>query len=252
MRKTSDMLVDPHNTPESVMKAAEQSLIKGFKDYTIDKYQLNGSVKPLKVRITHPNQDVELIISEEYTRKYNKLILDRNMLTWDQLRKVLNERGVWVDKDEQDYLMSDVKLRDAALRFAMWSKQNNLDKKGRNQEEQDKFNKYKEEYDKIDEEISLLNLRHYQHHRASIEGQANEYAGYYKFVYCILRKKGKEWVRLWDTLEDFRKETPFNKGKITELSSIAYAFWAGLSQEILDDLPDLMVGEGTENVGEES
>lgn len=252
MRKTSDILVDPHNTPEEVLKAAEQSLIKGFKSHVIDQYQVNDKIKPLKIRITHPNQDVELLIAEAYTKKYNELILDENMLVWDQLRKILNKRGVWTDKDEQDYLMSDIRLRDAALRFAMWSKQNDLDKKGRSSEEQSKFDSYKEEYDRVDEEISLLNLRRYGHHSRSIEGQANEYAGYYKFVYCILQKKGKEWVRLWETIKDFRDESPFNNGKIKELSSVAYAFWAGLTQEILDDLPDPSVGEDTKNVSKKS
>lgn len=253
MRKLSDILVDPHNTPETILKAAEQSLILGYKEYTIPQYQIGDKIEPLNVHIKHPDQDVDLLVAEAYTQKYNELLKNDNYMTWDEMKINLNKRGIWTDNDEKKYINSDTILRDAALKLGIWSIKNNLDKKGRSKSEEKTFQERKQEYDRIDNEIMNLNLKRYGFYRNSIEGQSTEYANYYKFVYCILVEKDGKWIRLWNSLEDFRNETSFNRNKITELSTMAYAFWAGISTEVLNDLPNRdMVGEGIQNDSEES
>lgn len=239
MSKISDLLVDPHNASEIMMKEAEKELILGYRDYTIPKYQV-GTADPvkLKVRIVHPNQEIDVYVAESYTVKYNDLLEHSGIMTWNQMKPILAKRGEWTEADDKRYVDQDTIIRECAVKVAMFARDKKLDKKNRTKAEEAKFQTAKNEFDELNTEMELLNMRRFEHYMHTIEGQANQYAQYEKLIYCILIEKDGEWVRLWKSVSEFNSEPPYNREGISRLSTVAMAFWSGMSQEILSYLPD--------------
>lgn len=238
MGKISDLLVDPHNASELMMKDAEKELILGYRDYTLPRYQF-GTADPieLKVRIIHPNQEIDVLVAESYTVKFNDLLKNSGLMTWEEMKPNLHKRGIWTEEDDKRYITQDSLIRDCATKVAMFARSNKLDKKKRSKAEEAKFQSAKGEFDTLNTEIELLNMRRFEFYMQTIEGQSNQYAQYEKLIHCVLVEKDK-WIRLWESVKELNNETPYNREAITRLSTVAMAFWSGMAQEILDYLPD--------------
>jgi len=250
IKRPSDILVTPHEVSDTMLKEAELNLKRGYVDYDMENYMFSEDDvrEKIKIRIIHPDQETDLFITESYAEKFNQLLMTE-IKTWDELKETLMKRGVWTDQDEETFNKGDEMVRDAAYQAAKKIYDSKLDKKKLTKEEKKIVDKARKIYDDVVAKVDKVAMKRYKYYVHTVEGLATQHAHNMKFIYCVLYEKDGEYIRLWDSLEAFKKEKSYNKGFISDLFAKAINFWSGLSQEILQYLPNYdIVGEEAKNV----
>lgn len=71
---------------------AEEILVKGYKEIMFgDK----------KVFVRHPNLKEQGMLQRDYAVQFGKMIKDPDIMTRRQLAKILEEKGIWTEKEER-------------------------------------------------------------------------------------------------------------------------------------------------------
>ena len=174
--------------PEVELKKAEKEIKQKYRSLTLDKFR---NKKNVEIYIYNTNPKIESEATDAYVKTFNRLIQDPDILTKDQLEKILIERGIWgKDKEEQvaDYY-EEIKLIELAVADMRKKKKVN---KTTLDTYRDKWYEYRDKIAKIYEE-------HNQYLNNTVEGRANESEIKVRLSHCV---KYTDEERVWNSVEE--------------------------------------------------
>lgn len=195
--------------------------------------------KDVEIRVYHPTPGEETICSNVYTKCFDKLIKDPDILTKKEISKILETRGVY--GKEQDEIIENLREEMGDIEFTVAK----MKKSG-------KYNKtvmsrHREAWKSKREEINRLFAEKNTYLSNTVEGHAEEEEVKCKLSLCVKKTDG---TRVWESLEDLNNES--EKFIVIRLLNESMLFWSGLTQEIIDELPIKLLfgGEESENLQE--
>jgi len=216
--------------PDQWLKEAEDQMKAGYKLVIIPQFR---DEKDVEVYIYTPDSGEESLATDAYTKAFNRLIKDDDLMTRDQLEKVLANKGIW--GEEQEKLTDDAQeeMRAIELVVAKMRKKGNYNKA--------RMNALRIKWKAKREELNQLMVKKNNLLSNAIEGRCEEQEVRAKLSLCVKFPDGE---RVWKSLEEFGQEK--DKVAVLQLLREAIFFWAGLSQEIISELPVRMLFGGEE------
>lgn len=217
--------------PEDWIKKAEKEVSSGYR--TINFPTFRGQ-KDVEIHIVHPSSKIESKASDAYTKTFNKLLKDEDLLTRKQLLDNLNKRGIWTEKEEQEIEDKKEKMREIEWVVAKMRQAGSFNRAT--------MNKHRIAWEKLRDDIIEKTNEKNTLLSNTIEGRAEEEELKVKLSLCV---KFSDDSLVWPTLADFDNET--DRVFIMTILNEALMFWAGLTQEIISELPaKLLFGGGEE------
>lgn len=230
IEKIEPKLGDP--IPEDWVKQAEREIKSRFRSFTLEKFKGQDNVE---LHIWHPTTADESYSSLIYSKAYNRLLRDPDMLSKSQLLEILKERGVWGDKQEKELEQLREDLEAIQLEVAHYrTKIKKIDKKYLDTLKKKWYDTKDKIQNKISERESLLN--------SSIESRAEEEQLKAKLSRCVKYPDGR---CVWESYEVL--DSDHDRNDVIAVINDALLFWVGLTQEIVSDLPARLVFGGEEN-----
>lgn len=218
------------NIPEDWIRKAESEIKTGYRSITFPEFR---GEKNVEIHIYHPTSRIDSLASDIYTKTFNRLIRDEDLLTKKQLLDNLNKRSIWTEEDDKDIQNKKEKMREIEWQVAKMRQ-----KGGYNKATMSRLRITWEKYrDELTEKISGKN----ELLSNSIEGRAEEEELKIKLSYCVKYQDGS---LVWPTPKHFDDE--INKIFIVTILNEALMFWAGLTQEIISELPTKLIFGGEE------
>lgn len=214
--------------PEKWLKEAEAQLKSGFKVVIIPNFR---GEKDVSVYLHTPDSGDESEATDAYTKAFNRLIKDDDLMTRDQMAKILAKKEIWGDEQEKQVEAIQEEMRDVEFAVAK------MRKKGKyNKAQMNRFRiSWKEKREQV---TSLLNTKNGLLSN-TIEGRAEEQEIKAKLSLCVKTPDGE---RIWGSLEEFNREK--DKPVVLQLLNEAIIYWSGLTPEIISELPVLMLFGG--------
>ena len=228
VEEKTDYKIDP--IPERVLKEAEISINSPYKAVVLTEFK---GEKDVEVRVYKLTTENDSRATDHYTKTYNRLMKDPDMMPKIQLKKILKEKGVLGTDQQNEIENVKEELENIQYFVAKMRYKGRFDKKTL----EDNRKKWFEKRDKLIELTSLESevLSH------SIEGRAEEEEYKHKLFSSV---KYSDETPVWPTLDDLNKET--DKASVTKILNSAIYFWAGLTPEIVYDLPAKLLFGGEE------
>jgi len=193
-----------------------------------------------ELRIYHANPGVEGEASDAYSKSFSRLLQDPDILTRGQMEKLIKDRGIWGEKQEEEIEeiredMKDIELKVATIRKTQRSTNEKIAHK--------KIEEYRNLWTKKREVILSLIREKNKFLFNTVEGRAEEEASKVKLSLCVKYPDGR---RVWNSLQELNKE--IDRSATAHLLYDASIYWAGLTQEIIDELPAKLFFGGEEEL----
>lgn len=203
---------------------AENELKQGYREISVDNFKGHDEVA---IHIVHPTVGIDGQATDAYAEAYSQLISNPNckLLTKEQMLKVLKEKNIWTDKDDQEIEQFREGIKTIIFKVAEMRSQKKFN--------ETTFEHLKKEFYKLRDKLSGKIAAQNEYLGNTIEGRAEEAQLKVKLVNCVKFSDDKP---VWNTVEELNSE----KEKVPTLDIIyeATLFWSGLSSEILSELPD--------------
>lgn len=219
--------------PENIIKRAEKEILSKYKTVKVGNLFDKENVE---VFIYKPTPRIESLASDEFTRVYNKLIKNPDILTTEEMEKIVKERELWTDGHEEKIKNAQEDMRDIELIVANMRKKGKYSRKKMQELRAEWNDKRKIINDLLEKKTSLFSN--------TIEGRAKEAEMKTQLALCCKYPEGE---LVWDSLDSLNDTE--DRVAVIELMNEAMLFWVGLSQEIIQDLPAEIIF-GREGVSE--
>jgi len=224
--------------PETVLKKSENEIKNGYRIIVLDEFRGKENVE---IYIYHPNQKQSSVATNIYAKAFSRLIKDPDILTVKQMEKILRNKRVWGDEEEEKISNLESDMRDIEYEVAMLKKNN--------QDSPNRIRPLKEAWEIKRIERHELFLEKDSYLANTVERRANEEEIKSKLSLCV---KFADGTLVWDSFDAVENEE--DGYSLSTIVREAMLFWAGLTQEIIDSLPaDLVFGreeEKSENLPE--
>jgi len=219
---------------------AEEQIYQDYKEIEV-KFQISDKPEFEKkvLRIYHPSNKEDTIVSKAYNEKFNELLFDEKYKTWEEMLEVLDKRGAWTKKDEDEYFRYDEITSQWAEEIVMAEKTGRYKMKPIKKEG---ISKLKERYY---DDVRALIRKHttrYKYYAQSVESLAHFHVIEIQLIYCVKHKVDDKWIPVW-TSESLREDFSHNGNIFQELLREAMVFWRGISKEVLQKPPEETQGE---------
>lgn len=189
-----------------------------------------------KVRIYHPTLDIDSEVENLYIKEFNKLLMNEDFPTQNKMERVLKEKGIWTQEDENQIekvmeRITDLQVEYAQLRRKIQENSGKVTKTVIN-----KMKKLSEQISEKNIELATLSLKKSSLFEGTVENRAQRKALLYKFVKCVKRENGEQ---VWENLEELGKA---NGNLVKPMVTDAMKFWRGVDSPLLEGLQDLING----------
>ena len=228
---------------EKDLKKAEQEIILGYKPITLDKFRGKENVE---IHIYHPTIGEDSTIADAYAESYNRFLLDptSRLISRDKIVKLLESKKLWTQEDEKAIEDLKNRMRDLMLKLSQLKSKNLF-----NSATEARFRIQLADIRSQLTEIIAIKQRYLNQ---TIEGRAEEDSLKLKLVLCTRFTDGS---RVWNSSDDLNKENDDEKINVMKIIEEAILFWSGVSQEVLDNLPERIIdlfrgGDNLENLPE--
>ena len=207
--------------PLSWLKDAEKEIKARYRSVVIPEFRGEENVE---LHIYQPNNEVDGIASDHYARAYNRFLKDKDLMTKSEMEKLLEERGLWTEKEET--LIKDLQTDQEDIQFAV--------AKLRERKDYNKtvYEKHKKAWLAIRGKIQDLYSEKVKFFSNTVEGRAEEEEVKVRLSLCVKYPDGK---RVWNSFQEFQNES--ERFSTLKILNEAVIFWNGLTQEIIDRLP---------------
>jgi len=206
------------------MNKATEDIKKGFRIYPETS---RGSIG-VKFPTTYDDEQVELVCS----KRYNKLMQDKEMLTEKEILRILENREIWSQADEDRIEQLIEEYRDLSTSMS----QERAKKEEANQK---KLSELKKELDLVEKEYTELNQTRLSHVQNSIENRVEDLRIRLRLMACIYHVEGEgEGAKLgkkyWNTETGYNNEV---RAFTYEILALANQYWRGLDSSLLELAP---------------
>jgi hypothetical protein len=219
--------------PEEWIKKAEKEIKASYRTIVLNEFRKE---KDVELHIHQPTSGIESISSDSYTKAFSRLIKDKDILTRKQMERLLEDRGDWGKDQEETVETIREDMREIELRVAKMRKKGNFNSATMNKLRSQWINKREEISDLLNEKNSMLSN--------TVEGRAEEEEVKAKLSFCVKFPNGDH---VWKSVEELNNES--DRIAVVQLVNESLLFWAGLTQEIIDDLPVRLMFGGEEKSG---
>ena len=225
--KIEPKLGDP--IPKNWLERAKSELKANFRVIKLDNFRGQDNVE---LNIFRPSLKIDSVASYKYSEVYNDL-LSKKLLLKDEMLKILEEKNLWGEPQEKE--IEDIKegMREVEIKAALIRSKPNFNKAS--------LSKLREEYLILQKKFTDLITKKTQYLNNTVESKAEEEQIKVKLSLCVKYPDGK---LVWNSLEELENET--DGIALTTITNEFMTFSLGLTQEIIDHLPDQifeMVGE---------
>ena len=207
--------------PEDWVKNAEKEIKTQYRTVWLDNFR--GGEK-VEIHIFQPNTKEEGITSDASARQFGVSLKDPDILSKKQMLKILADKGIWGETEENklDSLRED--MRAIEFTVAKMRKRGNVNKAV--------MAKHRETWKQKRFEINVLLSEKNSYLSNTVEGRAEEAEIRTRLSLCVKFPDGQ---RVWPTMQALDEET--DRSALSVVINSAMLFWAGLTQEIIDELP---------------
>ena len=214
--------------PQTWLDKAQKEINSEYRTVIVDEFR---GKKDVELRIFQPDPGVDSEAQDAYAKTYNRLLKDPDLLTRKQVEKIMKDKDIWgeVQQNRIDKLTED--MRGIELTVAKMRKKGNWNKAS--------MNKLRISWKKKRTEINGLSAEKINVLANCIEGRAEEEEIKVKLFLCV---KDSENNLVWSSLDELNKET--NRIVLARLINDSILFWSGLTQEIIDELPVKLLFDG--------
>jgi len=225
--KIEPKLGDP--IPKNWLERAKSELKANFRVIKLDNFRGQDNVE---LNIFRPSLKIDSVASYKYSEVYNDL-LSKKLLLKDEMLKILEEKNLWGEPQEKE--IEDIKegMREVEIKAALIRSKPNFNKAS--------LSRLREEYLILQKKFTDLITKKTQYLNNTVESKAEEEQIKVKLSLCVKYPDGK---LVWNSLEELENET--DGIALTTITNEFMTFSLGLTQEIIDHLPDQifeMVGE---------
>jgi len=225
--KIEPKLGDP--IPKNWLERAKSELKANFRVIKLDNFRGQDNVE---LNIFRPSLKIDSVASYKYSEVYNDL-LSKKLLLKDEMLKILEEKNLWGKPQEKE--IEDIKegMREVEIKAALIRSKPNFNKAS--------LSRLREEYLILQKKFTDLITKKTQYLNNTVESKAEEEQIKVKLSLCVKYPDGK---LVWNSLEELENET--DGIALTTITNEFMTFSLGLTQEIIDHLPDQifeMVGE---------
>jgi hypothetical protein len=211
-------------------KKAETEILSGEREVDIDGLG--------KVIIFHPTLSVNQECEKIYSEKFIEYLNENKLPTINQLEKLLEERGIWGPDQDADLEQKSQNLISLTVQLNQ-SKQDlkTVTEKSRKKLE-DKIAKLAR--DRMVAETELISKTMYRGSliEATVERRAEKDALFHKMLKCTKTTEGNP---LFKKKEDLF-ERSYGTGGVERLAVACLNFWSGLSDPLLEEQLEEMIG----------
>jgi len=229
--KTNEVVLDLKKTAKSY-ETVVQEVIKQYRDITIGRVSDEGKAEDKTIRIRFPTLQAEEEAASIYNRVFGELLEDPKRKTEDEILRMMGERGVWTEAQED--------RMEAVREKVVWLTEQLLYHTDRMTKPE--LERLSEQYKEMKKELDSLSTKKYSYTQSSIEGRANEARLKAQVVRSTfyVDSDGNE-TPVWETDEQLAKE----KDRIlsNRVFSECMTFWNGVPSTFLDALPDKSSGK---------
>ena len=214
--------VDP--VPTGMINQTEAEIRSGFK--VIELVNFRGKEK-CDIYIYQPSSEDNKKILHFQSRAYSKYMSDKGLMFRSQVMQNLEERGLWTkehDKqiEEKREMISALTIEAQEIQSKPTIKPAGLAR----------LKKIKEFWQNRYNELTTLTLERESYCSHTIESKTEGDSLTYKLSLCV---KFADGTLVWPSVEDV--DNPQESYYATLIANHAVSFWAGLSQEIISNLP---------------
>jgi len=225
--KIEPKLGDP--IPKNWLERAKSELKANFRVIKLDNFRGQDNVE---LNIFRPSLKIDSVASYKYSEVYNDL-LSKKLLLKDEMLKILEEKNLWGEPQEKE--IEDIKegMREVEIKAALIRSKPNFNKAS--------LSRLREEYLILQKKFTDLITKKTQYLNNTVESKAEEEQIKVKLSLCVKYPDGK---LVWNSLEELENET--DGIALMTITNEFMTFSLGLTQEIIDHLPDQifeMVGE---------
>jgi hypothetical protein len=179
------------------------------------------------IRIHHPSFEISTQLEDYYSQQFNKLLMETDYPTINELEDKLNERGSWTDQDDNQLAKMQDAIRGLSYDLAM-AKLQLRDAKQKKQKE-----KLQAHIDDLNERIITMNARYIkkvtlktQLFQSTVEKIAERNAQYMKYVKCITDNDDNP---IWNSIEEMQQvKTKY----LEDLFLKSQRFWSGVEDPL--------------------
>lgn len=179
-----------------------------------------------KLYIKYPSVREDIEISRCYSAAFTRLLREGNLLTAKKFMEMLEESGLWTDKEEAEmkqayelYISKTVSIEELKL------------KKRKTDEDKENLAQLEKERSKMYDKYLDLNLQKNMHLENTVEKQAEQEAILLKLTQCVYTPDN---VRRWNSIDELQDEN--TSLEIDKLMTDAVLFWRGFSSPLSDIL----------------
>jgi len=219
--------------PQNWLEKAKVELRANYRSIKLDEFR---GEKDVEIYVYRSTLKVDTIASYKYSECYNNL-LKKGFPLKEEMLNTLKERGLWGDKQEEEFETIKEDMRQVEIKVALLRSKPNYNKVT--------FNNSRKDYMKLKDRLSELITKKTSYLSNTIESKAEEEQIKVKLSLCVKYPDGR---LVWDSLDSLDNEIDNNV--LMKITNEFISFSLGLTQEIIDNLPDHifnMVGEGLGN-----
>ncbi|MEK6923284.1 MAG: hypothetical protein AABW84_01120 [Nanoarchaeota archaeon] len=229
--KIEPKLGDP--IPDEWLKKAEVEIKSKTRTITLDEFH---GQKNVEIAINHPTTKDDTSSVNLYSKVYNRLLRDPEMLTRAEMKKLLEQKGLW--GEEQEKIIDNIREEMRAVELQVVT----LRAKNKNPNKAT-VNRLKKQWYELQNKIRDMVVERENYYSNTVEGRAEEEQLKSKLSLCVKYPDGN---RVWSSLDILDEET--ERHNVVTIMNAAMLFWMGLTQEIISDLPaKLIFGGETES-----
>lgn len=209
--------------PQDQVAKIEDEIVSGYRDF-----EVKLPKETYNLRVFHPSNKEQSLISAAYTKKYNELMNTKEYKLWDEIVNDLKERKVWSDEDdtlEEDLQENIIEILKQYLKI-----------KGNNPDDNVMLPKLRLRYFELKKKIDRFNEKRSKYYANSIESKANEVALKYKIVFCLKKRDGENLIPMFNSVDDIDESR--DNVLLNSILRTCISFWAGLKQEYLNEAPE--------------
>ena len=196
MEDTKKQAIEPKlgdSIPDQWTKQAEAELRNKTRVTVMDQFR---GEKKVELHIHQPTSGDDSKATDAYTRVFNRHLRDPDLMMRDELLRILESRGIWGKKQEEevDDLREDMRV--VELKVAKMRQSGKF--------KQEVLNQYREIWTAKREELSTMFGKKSGYLSNSVEGRAEEEEIKAKLSLCVKFPDGKY---VWSSIDELNKES---------------------------------------------
>jgi trans-2-enoyl-CoA reductase len=216
--------------PEEWTKRAESEIRAKSRTITLSEFR---GAKNVEIVISHPTTGDDTQSTNIYSKAYNRFLRDPDFMTKSQMKRLLEERKLWGEEQEQVIDTCREDMRAIELQVAQLRVKKSYNKAS--------VSRLRTQWFGLKNKIQTLVTERENYYSNTVEGRAEEEQLKSKLSLCVKFPDGK---KVWNSIEELDNET--DKTSIVATMNAAIIFWMGMTQEIIDELPAMLFASGEE------